>query len=70
MECSICKIGEIELESIVKQKDNYHSSEIPFGNKNQLISHDTKYGHVTVTLEKGETIVLLKQVPEEVCENC
>ena len=27
-------------------------------------------GHVTVTLEKGATIVLLKQVPAEVCQNC
>ena len=30
----------------------------------------TKPGHVTFTLEKGETIVLLKHVPAEVCQNC
>jgi YgiT-type zinc finger domain-containing protein len=30
----------------------------------------TEPGHVTVTLEKGETIVLLKHVPAEVCQNC
>jgi YgiT-type zinc finger domain-containing protein len=30
----------------------------------------TKPGHVTVTLEKGDTIVLLKHVPAEVCQNC
>jgi YgiT-type zinc finger domain-containing protein len=31
---------------------------------------ETKPGHVTVTLEKGETIVLLKHVPADVCQNC
>lgn len=31
---------------------------------------ETKPGHVTVTLERGPTIVLLKQVPAEVCQNC
>ncbi|WP_236974164.1 type II toxin-antitoxin system MqsA family antitoxin [Membranihabitans maritimus] len=30
----------------------------------------TEKGHVTVTLEKGETIVLIKNVPAEVCTNC
>jgi len=30
----------------------------------------TSPGHVTVTLEKGETIVIIKQVPAEVCQNC
>ncbi|MEX2565924.1 MAG: type II toxin-antitoxin system MqsA family antitoxin [Cyclobacteriaceae bacterium] len=30
----------------------------------------TEKGHVTVTLEKGETIVLIKKVPAEVCTNC
>ena len=30
----------------------------------------TEKGYVTVTLEKGETIVLIKNVPAEVCGNC
>lgn len=30
----------------------------------------TAPGHVTVTLERGNTIVLLKNVPAEVCQNC
>ncbi|NHE56948.1 type II toxin-antitoxin system MqsA family antitoxin [Cyclobacterium plantarum] len=30
----------------------------------------TEKGYVTVTLEKGETIVLIKSVPAEVCTNC
>lgn len=30
----------------------------------------TQAGHVTVTLEKGETIILVKNVPAEVCTNC
>lgn len=30
----------------------------------------TEKGYVTVTLEKGETIVLIKNVPAEVCTNC
>ncbi|MFC4875033.1 type II toxin-antitoxin system MqsA family antitoxin [Negadavirga shengliensis] len=30
----------------------------------------TEKGHVTVTLEKGETIVLIKNVPAEVCTDC
>lgn len=30
----------------------------------------TEKGHVTVTLEKGGTIVLIKEVPAEVCTNC
>ena len=30
----------------------------------------TMPGHVTVTLEKGENIVLIKHVPAEVCQNC
>ena len=30
----------------------------------------TQPGHVTVTLEKGETIILVKDVPAEVCTNC
>lgn len=30
----------------------------------------TEKGLVTVTLEKGGTIVLIKQVPAEVCTNC
>ncbi len=31
---------------------------------------ETKPGHVTVTLERGETTVILKGVPAEVCEDC
>ncbi len=31
---------------------------------------DTKPGKVTVTLERGETIVIIKDVPADVCENC
>lgn len=27
-------------------------------------------GHVTVKLERGESIVLFKNVPADVCENC
>lgn len=27
-------------------------------------------GVVTVTLQRGETTVVIKQVPAEVCENC
>ncbi|SMD46074.1 YgiT-type zinc finger domain-containing protein [Aquiflexum balticum DSM 16537] len=30
----------------------------------------TKPGKVTVTLERDNTIVLLKDVPAEVCQNC
>tara|TARA_R110002020_G_scaffold328591_3_gene544575 strand:+ start:704 stop:931 length:228 start_codon:yes stop_codon:yes gene_type:complete len=30
----------------------------------------TEKGLVTVTLEKGGTIVLIKEVPAEVCTNC
>lgn len=30
----------------------------------------TEKGYATVTLEKGETIVLIKNVPAEVCPNC
>ncbi len=31
---------------------------------------ETKPGHVTVTLDRGETTVILKGVPAEVCEDC
>ena len=31
---------------------------------------ETKPGEVTVPLERGNSIVLLKQVPAEVCQNC
>lgn len=27
-------------------------------------------GRVTVTLERGDTVVLVRDVPAEVCENC
>ena len=31
---------------------------------------DTRPGLVTVTLQRGETTVILKQVPADVCQNC
>jgi YgiT-type zinc finger domain-containing protein len=31
---------------------------------------ETKKGTVTVTLERGETTVLIKKVPADICENC
>jgi YgiT-type zinc finger domain-containing protein len=31
---------------------------------------DTRPGTVTVTLQRGETTVLIKDVPAEVCRNC
>ena len=31
---------------------------------------ETKWGEVTVTLQRGETTVILKGVPAEVCQNC
>lgn len=31
---------------------------------------NTERGLVTVTLERGETIVLIKKVPAQVCQNC
>jgi YgiT-type zinc finger domain-containing protein len=31
------------------------------------ITHD---GHVTVTVQRGDTTVILKRVPAEVCDNC
>ena len=31
---------------------------------------DTHPGFVTVTLQRGETTVIMKQVPADVCENC
>ena len=30
----------------------------------------THHGFVTVTLQRGETTVILKQVPADVCDNC
>lgn len=30
----------------------------------------TRQGFVTVTLQRGETTVILKQVPADVCQNC
>lgn len=30
----------------------------------------TRPGFVTVTLQRGETTVILKQVPSDVCDNC
>ncbi|MHB1416007.1 MAG: type II toxin-antitoxin system MqsA family antitoxin [Chloroflexota bacterium] len=31
---------------------------------------ETSPGEVTVTLQRGDTIVVLKGVPAEVCDNC
>jgi len=31
---------------------------------------ETQKGLVTVTLERGETTVLIKNVPADICENC
>ena len=31
---------------------------------------ETRPGLVTVTLQRGETTVVLKQVPADVCDNC
>ncbi len=31
---------------------------------------ETQPGEVTVTLEHGETIVVFKKVPADICENC
>lgn len=27
-------------------------------------------GHVTVTLQRGESVIIIKNVPASVCENC
>lgn len=31
---------------------------------------ETRNGRVTVTLERGNTTVIIKDVPAQVCENC
>ena len=31
---------------------------------------ETQPGRVTVTLQRGETTVIIKDVPADVCENC
>ncbi len=31
---------------------------------------ETKAGHVTVTLQRGDCTVIFKGVPADVCENC
>lgn len=31
---------------------------------------ETRAGQVTVTLQRGDTIVIIKEVPADVCENC
>lgn len=31
---------------------------------------DTLAGEVTVTLQRGETTVIIKKVPAQVCDNC
>lgn len=33
-------------------------------------SGEMKNGRVTVTLEKKETVIVIKNVPAQVCENC
>ena len=30
----------------------------------------TEKGKVTITLERGKTVVLIKNVPADICENC
>lgn len=30
----------------------------------------TEKGRVTVTLERGNTVVIIKNVPADICENC
>ena len=31
---------------------------------------ETKAGHTTVTLERGQTVVVFRNVPAQVCANC
>ena len=31
---------------------------------------ETEPGHVTVTLERGNTVVVIKDVPAQVCQDC
>lgn len=31
---------------------------------------ETQAGHVTVSLQRGDTTVIIKEVPADVCENC
>lgn len=31
---------------------------------------DTRPGEATVTLQRGETVVVVKEVPADICENC
>ena len=31
---------------------------------------ETHPGQATVTLQRGETVVVLKEVPADICENC
>jgi YgiT-type zinc finger domain-containing protein len=31
---------------------------------------ETRPGHVTVTLQHGDSTVIVKQVPADVCQNC
>jgi YgiT-type zinc finger domain-containing protein len=31
---------------------------------------ETQAGHTTVTLERGETVVVFRNVPAQVCDNC
>ena len=33
-------------------------------------SGDTVPGKVTVTLQRGETVIVIRDVPAEICENC
>jgi YgiT-type zinc finger domain-containing protein len=31
---------------------------------------ETQFGRVTVTLQRGDTIVIIKQAPADICDNC
>lgn len=31
---------------------------------------ETRAGEVTVTLQRGDTTIIIKNVPAEICENC
>ncbi len=33
-------------------------------------SGDTNKGHATITLQRGQSTIIIKDVPAQVCENC
>lgn len=35
-----------------------------------ICKHETQPGLVTITLERGESVVIIKKVPAEICSNC